>query len=120
MVPICVISHNAPEIVSNFDIWIPAWDRSPLCAHSGRWWVSFLQDFVRPAWEHKFAVSLENVYFLWLERLKMELFADPPYPPSKDRQSNFLPRSRRIQWIYQEGLVFRTDALDLGFFDDVG
>ena len=47
--------------------------------------------------------------------LTLELLTDPPYPPLKDRQSNFLSRSRRIQWIYQEGLVFRTDTLDLGF-----
>ena len=64
-----VIYHNTSEILSNFNMWIwisgfffqrIVWRFLPEVAHRSR--LSFLQDFVRPAWAYKNSVFLLIVH----------------------------------------------------------
>ena len=71
------------------------WGRHPLCTH--RWMTAVLLARFRPfcmwifiqccSWE--FAVLLFKTFLR--ESQMVELFRDPPYPQSKDPQSNFFP-----------------------------
>ena len=80
MIPICVISDSAPENLTIFDLWI--WTsgfffffwrcvlKLLLGVASALYTAvdnGLMQDFARPAWEHKFIVSLGGVHLFWFE-----------------------------------------------------
>ena len=109
MMPTHVISNNAPEIVSNFDIWIWISDISSFL------WSLFLRFLLevalRLAYKRWIAATLLaifrlfymetqkwsrflNVHLFWFESFHVDFrwwawFWDLPYPLSVDHQSNF-------------------------------
>ena len=113
-------SHNTPEILSSLNIWARTSDFS----FFSRYFLDIRALCRSPLGTQRWitVVLLSSLFFEYppplswiLREFKMvTLFGDLTYPLSIDQESKLLPRSEDIPWIFQERLLCRTDALDLG------